>query len=146
MPIQFLLSWLFFSFFIFNDSKFGEIFDEDFFIHALKNNVKVVRELPSDVLEQFDNNISSIVNLRVKAWSSPTYYLQKVLPKLRQMRYAVLLFLNYCCWHCHRGLFPKAPRKQRNYKLFDFKWYVDILLQLNSCVCLSFLNTITSDI
>jgi hypothetical protein len=97
MPIQFLLSWLFFSFFIFNDSKFGEIFDEDFFIHALKNNVKVVRELPSDLLEQFDNNISSIVNLRVKAWSSPTYYLQKVLPKLRQMRYAVLLFLNYCC-------------------------------------------------
>eukprot|EP00258_Populus_trichocarpa_P030687 XP_024446706.1 O-fucosyltransferase 9 [Populus trichocarpa] len=69
-----------------DSSKFGEIFDEDFFIHALKNNVKVVRELPSDVLEQFDNNISSIVNLRVKAWSSPTYYLQKVLPKLRQMR------------------------------------------------------------
>ncbi|KAH8480303.1 hypothetical protein H0E87_030530 [Populus deltoides] len=69
-----------------DSSKFGEIFDEDFFIHALKNNVKVVRELPSDVLEQFDNNISSIVNLRVKAWSSPTYYLQKVLPKLRHMR------------------------------------------------------------
>ncbi|KAF2317428.1 hypothetical protein GH714_022232 [Hevea brasiliensis] len=41
---------------------------------------------PRDVLEQFDNNISSIANLRVKAWSSPTYYLQKVLPKLVQMR------------------------------------------------------------
>ncbi|CAK7344865.1 unnamed protein product [Dovyalis caffra] len=74
-----------------DSSKFGEIFDEDFFIHALKNNVNVVRELPSDILEQFDNNISSIVNLRVKAWSSPTYYLQKVLPKLRQMREEV-------CW------------------------------------------------
>ncbi|EEF28803.1 O-fucosyltransferase 9 [Ricinus communis] len=67
-------------------SKFGDIFDEDFFIHALKHDVEVVRELPKDILEQFDNNISSIVNLRVKAWSSPTYYLQKVLPKLIQMR------------------------------------------------------------
>ncbi|KAF9670614.1 hypothetical protein SADUNF_Sadunf13G0087200 [Salix dunnii] len=69
-----------------DSSKFGEIFDEDIFTRALKNNVKVVRELPSDILEHFDNNISSIVNLRVKAWSSTTYYLQKVLPKLRQMR------------------------------------------------------------
>ncbi|KAF2325003.1 hypothetical protein GH714_022178 [Hevea brasiliensis] len=69
-----------------DSSKFGDIFDQDFFIHALKNDVDVVPELPGDVLEQFDNNISSIANLRVKAWSSPTYYLQKVLPKLVQMR------------------------------------------------------------
>ncbi|XP_065881194.1 O-fucosyltransferase 9 isoform X2 [Euphorbia lathyris] len=69
-----------------DSSKFGDIFDEDFFIHSLKNDVAVVRELPKEILEQFDNNISSIVNLRVKAWSSPTYYLQKVLPKLMQMR------------------------------------------------------------
>lgn len=79
----------FFLLFLPYHSKFRDIFDEDFFIHALKNDVDVVPELPRDVLEQFDNNISSIVNLRVKAWSSPTYYLQKVLPKLRQMRYAV---------------------------------------------------------
>ncbi|KDP34835.1 hypothetical protein JCGZ_11197 [Jatropha curcas] len=69
-----------------DSSKFGDIFDEEFFIHALKNDVDVIHELPRDVLEQFDNNISSIINLRVKAWSSPTYYLQKVLPKLIQMR------------------------------------------------------------
>ncbi|KAJ4701103.1 O-fucosyltransferase [Melia azedarach] len=69
-----------------DSSKFGDIFDEDFFIHALRNNVNVVKELPEDILQQFDYNISSIVNLRVKAWSSPTYYLQKVLPKLQQMR------------------------------------------------------------
>ncbi|XP_044511984.1 O-fucosyltransferase 9 [Mangifera indica] len=68
-----------------DSSNFGDIFDEDFFIHALRNNVNVVKELPEDILEQFDHNISSIVNLRVKAWSSPTYYLQKVLPKLLQM-------------------------------------------------------------
>lgn len=76
-------------------SKFGDIFDEDFFIHVLRNNVNVVKELPVDILEQFDNNISSIVNLRVKAWSSPTYYLQKVLPKLVQMRFALSASLIY---------------------------------------------------
>ncbi|KAL6961991.1 O-fucosyltransferase 9 [Sarracenia purpurea var. burkii] len=68
----------------FND-KFGDIFDEEFFKHALRNHVNVVRELPEDVLQRFDNNISSIVNLRVKAWSSPTYYIQKVLPKLVEL-------------------------------------------------------------
>ncbi|RVX01260.1 O-fucosyltransferase 9 [Vitis vinifera] len=65
-------------------SKFGDIFDEEFFIYALRNNVNVIRELPGDVLQRFDNNISNIVNLRLKAWSSPTYYIQKVLPKLLQ--------------------------------------------------------------
>nr|XP_043637481.1 O-fucosyltransferase 9 isoform X2 [Erigeron canadensis] len=68
-----------------DSSKFGDIFDEEFFIYALRNHVNVVRELPKDVLERFDNNISNIVNLRVKGWSSPTYYLQKVLPKLVEL-------------------------------------------------------------
>lgn len=67
-------------------SKFGDIFDEDFFIYALRNHVNVIRELPEDVLQQFDNNISNIVNLRVKAWSSPKYYLEKVLPKLVELK------------------------------------------------------------
>ncbi|PWA39698.1 RNA-binding protein 47C [Artemisia annua] len=35
--------------------------------------------IPEDVLEHFDNNISNIVNLRVKGWSISIYYPQKVL-------------------------------------------------------------------
>ncbi|CAI9114865.1 OLC1v1015677C2 [Oldenlandia corymbosa var. corymbosa] len=68
-----------------DSSKFGEIFDEDFFIYALRNHVKIVRELPDTVLQQFDYNISNIINLRVKAWSSPIYYLHKVVPKLVEL-------------------------------------------------------------
>ncbi|KAI3951511.1 hypothetical protein MKX01_018627 [Papaver californicum] len=68
-----------------DSSKFGEIFDEEFFIYALRNNVNVIKELPEDILRRFDNNISNIVNLRVKAWSTPSYYLRKVLPKLLEM-------------------------------------------------------------
>ncbi|CAN8289776.1 unnamed protein product, partial [Cochlearia groenlandica] len=68
-----------------DSSKFGDIFDEDFFIYALSKNVKVVKELPKDILERYNYNISSIVNLRLKAWSSPAYYLQKVLPQLLRL-------------------------------------------------------------
>lgn len=68
-------------------SKFGDIFDEEFFIYALRNHVNVIRQLPEDILKEFDNNISNIVNLRVKAWSSPKYYLEKVLPKLVELKY-----------------------------------------------------------
>ncbi|KAG5544443.1 hypothetical protein RHGRI_017014 [Rhododendron griersonianum] len=68
-----------------DSSKFGDIFDEEFFIYALRNHVNVIKELPEDTLQRFNYNISSIVNLRVKAWSSPAYYLQKVLPKLEEM-------------------------------------------------------------
>ncbi|XP_042481890.1 O-fucosyltransferase 9-like isoform X2 [Macadamia integrifolia] len=68
-----------------DSSKFGDIFDEEFFISALRNHVKVIKEVPEDILQRFDNNISNIINLRVKAWSSPTYYLEKVLPKLLLM-------------------------------------------------------------
>lgn len=68
-----------------DSSKFGDIFDEDFFIYALSKNVKVVKELPKDVLERYNYNISSIVNLRLKAWSSPAYYLHKVLPQLLRL-------------------------------------------------------------
>lgn len=70
-------------------SKFGDIFDEDFFIYALSKNVNVVKELPKDILERYNYNISSIVNLRLKAWSSPAYYLQKVLPQLLRLGYAI---------------------------------------------------------
>ncbi|KAL8059906.1 hypothetical protein ABFX02_03G117600 [Erythranthe guttata] len=69
-----------------DSSKFGDIFDEEFFIYALRNHVNVIRKLPEEILEQYDNNISNIVNLRVKAWSSPSYYLQKVLPKLLEWK------------------------------------------------------------
>ncbi|CAL9217472.1 unnamed protein product [Arabidopsis halleri] len=68
-----------------DSSKFGDIFDEDFFIYALSKNVNVVKELPKDILERYNYNISSIVNLRLKAWSSPAYYLQKVLPQLLRL-------------------------------------------------------------
>jgi hypothetical protein len=68
-------------------SKFSDIFDEDRFIETLRQHVRVVKELPKDVLLRFNHNISSIPNMRTKAYSSPDHYLQKVLPKLLELGY-----------------------------------------------------------
>ncbi|KAH7671148.1 GDP-fucose protein O-fucosyltransferase protein [Dioscorea alata] len=68
-----------------DSSKFGDIFDEEYFIKTLRNHVRVVKELPEDILQRFDNNTSNIINMRAKALSSKTYYLQKVLPKLLEL-------------------------------------------------------------
>ncbi|KQJ89198.1 hypothetical protein BRADI_4g24147v3 [Brachypodium distachyon] len=68
-----------------DNSGFGDIFDEDHFIETLRKHVRVVKELPETVSVQFDHNISSIPNMRTKAFSSHSYYLEKVLPKLLEL-------------------------------------------------------------
>ncbi|XP_074562355.1 O-fucosyltransferase 9-like [Curcuma longa] len=65
-----------------DSSKFEDIFDEEYFTEILKDHVRVVKELPPDILQRFDNNISNILNMRSRALQSKTYYLEKVLPKL----------------------------------------------------------------
>uniref|UniRef100_A0A0E0BFZ9 O-fucosyltransferase family protein n=1 Tax=Oryza glumipatula TaxID=40148 RepID=A0A0E0BFZ9_9ORYZ len=68
-----------------DSSKFGDIFDEDHFIGSLRKYIRVVKELPEDAFVNFDHNISMIPNMRTKAFSSESYYLQKVLPKLLEL-------------------------------------------------------------
>lgn len=82
---------VFFFFCLNSFSKFEDIFDEEYFTETLKNHVRVVKELPPEILQRFDNNISNILNLRSKALSSKTYYLQKVLPKLLELGYELVL-------------------------------------------------------
>ncbi|KAI3898033.1 hypothetical protein MKW92_053365 [Papaver armeniacum] len=61
-----------------DSSDFGDIYDTDHFISTLKNHVTVIRELPKVLLEQYDYNISFILNIRVKAWAPVSYYLGEV--------------------------------------------------------------------
>ncbi|MBA0828565.1 hypothetical protein Goarm_013228, partial [Gossypium armourianum] len=51
-------------------SKFKDIYDEDYFISALKNDVRVVNKIPEYIMERFDNNLTNVYNFRIKAWSS----------------------------------------------------------------------------
>ncbi|KAE9607300.1 putative GDP-fucose protein O-fucosyltransferase [Lupinus albus] len=63
-------------------SKFREIYDEDYFIDILKNDVQVVDKIPEYLMERFGSNLTNVHNFRIKAWSSIMYYRDVVLPKL----------------------------------------------------------------
>ncbi|KAI3960348.1 hypothetical protein MKW98_017072 [Papaver atlanticum] len=61
-----------------DSSDFGDIYDTDHFISTLESHVTVIRELPKVLMEQYDYNISNILNIRVKAWAPVSYYLGEV--------------------------------------------------------------------
>ncbi|KAI3715510.1 hypothetical protein L6452_22494 [Arctium lappa] len=67
-------------------SEFGDIYDEEHFIATLKRYVDVVRELPKELMEEYDFNISNIPSFRVPAWASASYYLKEVYPVLKEQR------------------------------------------------------------
>ncbi|KAB2045566.1 hypothetical protein ES319_D01G171100v1 [Gossypium barbadense] len=63
-------------------SKFKDIYDEEYFISTLKNDVRVVDKIPEYIMERFDHNLTNVYNFRIEAWSSIRYYRDVVLPKL----------------------------------------------------------------
>ncbi|GFY96377.1 O-fucosyltransferase family protein [Actinidia rufa] len=63
-------------------SKFKDIYDEDYFVSTLKNDVRIVDQIPEYIMERFDHNMSNVYNFRIKAWSPIQYYKDTVLPKL----------------------------------------------------------------
>ncbi|KZV28837.1 hypothetical protein F511_06271 [Dorcoceras hygrometricum] len=66
--------------------EFADIYDEDHFISTLKGYVTVVRDLPKDLTDSYDFNISDIPNFRVYAWASARFYLDEVYPVLQENR------------------------------------------------------------
>ncbi|KAK8926377.1 hypothetical protein KSP39_PZI018421 [Platanthera zijinensis] len=63
-------------------SKFKDIYDEDYFITTLQNDVRVVDKVPEYIMERFGHNMSNVYNFKIKAWSSIRYYRDVVHPKL----------------------------------------------------------------
>ncbi|KAJ1686525.1 hypothetical protein LUZ63_017915 [Rhynchospora breviuscula] len=63
-------------------SKFKDIYDEDYFIQSLKNDVRIVDKVPEFIMERFDHNMSNVFNFKVKAWAPIEFYTNFVLPKL----------------------------------------------------------------
>jgi hypothetical protein len=64
-------------------STFTDIYDEDHFIATLEGYVKVVKELPEELLERYDHNTSNIPNIHVQAWAPVHYYTGEVYPVLQ---------------------------------------------------------------
>ncbi|CAL1356142.1 unnamed protein product [Linum trigynum] len=88
-------------------SKFKDIYDQEFFIKALQNEVRVVDKIPVYLMERFDHNFSNVFNFRVKAWSPIEYYKDVVLPRLLEEK--VVRISPFA----HRLSFDAPPAVQR---------------------------------
>ncbi|KAG6579249.1 Protein ESMERALDA 1, partial [Cucurbita argyrosperma subsp. sororia] len=100
-------------------SKFSEIYDEEYFIKTLENDVRIVNKIPEYIMERFDHNMTNVYNFRIKAWSSIQYYKDMVLPRLlEELVIRISPFAN-------RLSFDAPPAVQRlrclaNYKALRF--------------------------
>lgn len=65
-------------------STFGDIYDEDHFISSLEGYVKIVRDVPDEIMTRFNYNVSSIPTIRVQAWATVNYYNGEVFPVLKE--------------------------------------------------------------
>ncbi|KAK9060057.1 hypothetical protein SSX86_020761 [Deinandra increscens subsp. villosa] len=63
-------------------SKFSDIYEEDYFVKTLENDVRVVNTIPGYLMERFDHNMSNVFNFKIKAWAPIRYYRDTVLPRL----------------------------------------------------------------
>ncbi|TKY69311.1 GDP-fucose protein O-fucosyltransferase [Spatholobus suberectus] len=63
-------------------SKFSDIYDEEYFVNTLKNDIWVVEKIPEYLMERFGRNMTNVYNFRIKAWSSIQYYKDVVPPKV----------------------------------------------------------------
>ncbi|PWA87394.1 O-fucosyltransferase family protein [Artemisia annua] len=68
-------------------SKFNDIYDEEFFVKTLENDVRIVDTVPGYLMERFDHNLSNVYNFRIKAWAPVQYYRDTVLPKLLEEKF-----------------------------------------------------------
>ena len=67
-------------------SKFDDIYDQDYFIRALENDVQIVTKIPEYLMERFDHNMSNVYNFRIKALASIQHYKDAFLPRLLEER------------------------------------------------------------
>ena len=51
--------------------------------------MKVVAELPDELISKYDHNITNIPHLRVEAWAPAKHYLGEVYPVLQEQGYVM---------------------------------------------------------
>ncbi|KAL3522513.1 hypothetical protein ACH5RR_015347 [Cinchona calisaya] len=80
---------------VWNDpSQFGDIYQEDYFINILKNDVDIVTELPQDLISLDLESIGSqVTDADLSKEATPHEYITKILPLLS--RNGVVHFLGY---------------------------------------------------
>lgn len=96
-------------------SRFGDIFDEEYFIESLSQQVRIMRELPKEVMARYENASMIYKISKVKAWSLPRFYLESALPEL--LKRGVIRFSPFANRLAYDGI-PKKIQKLRCYTNF----------------------------
>eukprot|EP00250_Pteridium_aquilinum_P016459 c23113_g1_i1 orf=75-1676(+) len=99
-------------------SEFGDIFDVSLFIESLRDEVKIIRQLPS----KFDEKVAAgaIITMPPVSWSNESYYLNQILPLVKKQK--VLHFSKTDTRLANSGL-PLEMQKLRckvNYEALKF--------------------------
>ncbi|KAJ3682951.1 hypothetical protein LUZ60_013178 [Juncus effusus] len=63
-------------------SEFGDIFDTDHFINSLRDEVKIVKELPEKLYKRKGHK--EPLSMQPISWSTEKYYLKQILPLIRR--------------------------------------------------------------
>ncbi|KAG0623720.1 hypothetical protein M758_3G196200 [Ceratodon purpureus] len=97
-------------------SRFRDIFDEDYFIESLSKQVRILRELPKEVMDRYENASMIYKVPKVKAWSLPRFYLENALPELKKR--GVIRFSPFANRLAYDGI-PKKIQKLRCFTNFE---------------------------
>ncbi|KAK0573425.1 hypothetical protein LWI29_007880 [Acer saccharum] len=65
-----------------DNSQFSDIFDTDHFITSLRDEVRIVKELPSEQKKKLE--LESVYSMYPFSWSSLRYYLNRILPRIQR--------------------------------------------------------------
>ncbi|TXG56696.1 hypothetical protein EZV62_018009 [Acer yangbiense] len=65
-----------------DNSQFSDIFDTDHFITSLRDEVCIVKELPSEQKKKLESE--SVYSMYPFSWSSLRYYLNRILPRIQR--------------------------------------------------------------
>ncbi|KAJ8760443.1 hypothetical protein K2173_015110 [Erythroxylum novogranatense] len=99
-------------------SEFHDIFDVDYFIKSLRNEVRIIKELPSQQKRRLET--IPLYSMPPVSWSNLSYYSNKVLPLLE--KYEIIHFTKTDARLANNGL-PEEVQKLRcrvNYEALKF--------------------------
>ena len=71
--------------FVHNDSKFSDVFDEEYFIKALEHDIPVVRKLPKELVS------APKANKQFRSWSNVKYYKEEIVQLWQEYKVILLL-------------------------------------------------------
>lgn len=101
-----------------DQSEFHDIFDVDYFIDSLKDEVDILKELPPPLKKEVDSG--KLFSMPPISWSNMTYYYKVILPRIKN--YTVVHFQKSDCRLANNGI-PIDVQKFRcrvNYQSIRF--------------------------